>query len=96
MYYLIRLYELLFWYILDAKIHKYCTNSNFPPQMEHLQLFPEERMAVHKRCQASGEVPDIRGDFNTPFQLGASSRMAVRHIWITGRQLHWISVCWMP
>jgi hypothetical protein len=33
MYYLIRLYELLILYILDAKIHKYCTNSNFPPQM---------------------------------------------------------------
>jgi hypothetical protein len=29
--------------------------------------FSEEHMAVHKRYQASGEVPDIRGDFNTLF-----------------------------
>ena len=33
MYYLMQLYELLILYVLDAKIHKYCTNSNFPPQM---------------------------------------------------------------
>ena len=27
-------------------------------------------MAVDKRYQASGEVPDIRGDFNSPFSIG--------------------------
>ena len=58
--------------------------------------FSEVRMAVDKRYQASGEAPNIRGNFNTPFQLRASSRMALRHIWIIGWQLHWISVCWMP
>ena len=32
--------------------------------------FSEERMAMDKRYQASGEVPDIRGDFDSPFSIG--------------------------
>ena len=28
-------------------------------------------MAVHKRYQVSGEVPDIRGNFNTLFSIGS-------------------------
>lgn len=32
--------------------------------------FSEERMAFDKRYQASGEVPDIRGDFDSPFSIG--------------------------
>ena len=32
--------------------------------------FSEERMASDKRYQASGEVPDIRGDFDSPYSIG--------------------------
>jgi hypothetical protein len=32
--------------------------------------FSEQRMASDKRYQASGEVPDIRGDFESPFSIG--------------------------
>lgn len=32
--------------------------------------FSAERMASDKRYQASGEVPDIRGDFESPFSIG--------------------------
>jgi hypothetical protein len=31
--------------------------------------FPQERMASDKRYQPSGEVPDIRGDFDSPFSI---------------------------
>lgn len=32
--------------------------------------FSEERMASDKRYQATGEVPDIRGDFESPYSIG--------------------------
>jgi hypothetical protein len=34
-----------------------------------LATFPQERMASDKRYQPTGEVPDIRGDFDSPFSI---------------------------
>jgi hypothetical protein len=43
-------------------------------------------MAVHKRYQGSGEVPDIRGTFHSPFSIGSNfkdGRAAYLDCWAT-------------